>query len=70
MQLSAEQQQAVEMGEPVAVSIAGTECVLVRKDVYLRLNPDFDMGPWTIDEMNLLADEVDEILSRNEANEN
>jgi hypothetical protein len=51
------------------VNVARTECVLVRK-VFLRLGPDYDTGPWTTEEMNLLADEVDEIVSRSEAHDN
>lgn len=65
MNLTLEQQQAVENGEPVTVNVAGTECVLVRRDVYLRLEPD--TGPWTIEEMNLLADEAEELISQGES---
>jgi hypothetical protein len=67
MNLTAEQQKALENGEPVTVSVAGTEFVLVRKDVYLRLNPDYDTGPWTVEDMNLLADKAEEMISRNES---
>ena len=49
--------------------MAGTDCVLLRKDVYLRLVPAYDAGPWTIDEMNQLADEAEAIISRREAHE-
>ena len=69
MNLSMEQQKAVENGEPVTVTVAGTECVLVRKDVFLRLDPDFDAGPWTVAEMNLLADEAEEMISQRESHE-
>jgi hypothetical protein len=69
MHLTSEQQKAIEKGEAVSVTIAGTECVLLRKDIYLRLEPEWDAGPWTIEEMNLLADEADEIISRSEAHE-
>lgn len=65
MNLTLEQQQAVENGEPVTVTVAGTECVLVRRDVYLRLEPD--TGPWTIEEMNLLADEAEEMITQGES---
>ena len=68
MILNMEQQKAVENGEPVSLTVAGTDCVLIRKDVYLRLEPDFDAGPWTLDEMNLLADEAEELISRREEN--
>ena len=66
MNLNMDQQKAVANGQPVAVSVAGTECVLIRKDVFLRLDPDYDTGPWTLEEMNLLADEAEEIISRGE----
>lgn len=69
MILTMEQQKAVENGEPVALSVAGTECVLVRKDIYLRMDPDFETGPWTLEEMNLLADETDQIISQRESHE-
>lgn len=69
MQLSMEQQQAVEKGEAITVTVGGTECVVVRRDVYLRLDPDYDPGSWTIEEMNLLADEAEEMISRREAHE-
>lgn len=66
MILNMEQQRAVANGEPVALNVGGTECVLVRKDVYLRLDPDYDTGPWTTEEMNLLADEAEQMISRRE----
>jgi hypothetical protein len=69
MILSSAQQIAVVNGEPVALNVGGTECVLLRKDVYLKLDPDHDSEPWTTIEMDLLADEADEILSRKEAHE-
>lgn len=69
MNLNVEQQKAVEHGEPVTVTVAGTECVLVRKGVFLRLDPDYDTGPWTVEEMNLLAEEAEEIISGRESDE-
>ena len=69
MKLNMEQQKAVEKGEPIAVTVSGTECVLVRRDVFLRLERDYDTGPWTIEEMNLLADEAEEMISRRESDE-
>ena len=67
MILNREQQTAVENGEPVAMNVAGTECVLLRRDVYLRMDPDSETGPWTVEEMNLLADEAEEMISRRES---
>ena len=66
MFLNSEQQKAIANGEPVALNVAGTECVLVRKDIYLRLDPEYDFGPWTTLEIDLLADEADELISRGE----
>ena len=69
MNLNLEQQKAIENGEPVAVTVAGTQCVLVRRDIFLHLDPDFDTGPWTVEEMNLLADEAEEMISKRESHE-
>jgi hypothetical protein len=69
MVLNIEQQAAIANGQAVPLNVAGTECVLLRRDIYLRLDPDFDMGPWTDEEMNLLADEADELISQREAHE-
>jgi hypothetical protein len=69
MILNSEQQKSVENGEPVELNVAGMECVLVRRDIYLRLDPDYDAGPWTTDEMNLLSDEAEEMISRRESHE-
>ena len=69
MILNMEQQKAVENGEPVALNVEGTECVLVRRDIFLRLELDYDTGSWTTDEMNLLADEAEEMISRRESHE-
>ncbi len=69
MTLNPDQQMAVIRGAPVAVNVGGTECVLVRRDIYLRLDPDFDAEPWTVEEMNLLADEAEAMISEREAHE-
>jgi len=69
MTLSSEQQAAIANGEPVTLDVAGTECVLIRKDIYLRMDPDYETGPWTVEEMNLLADEADELISRRESHD-
>jgi hypothetical protein len=69
MTLNPDQQKAVERGAPVAVNVGGTECVLVRRDIYLRLDADYDAGPWTLEEMNLLADEAEAMISEREAHE-
>jgi len=36
MTFSAEQWHAIEVGQPVALTIMGTRCVVIRQDVYER----------------------------------
>ena len=69
MILNREQETAAANGKPVALNVAGTECVLLRRDIYLHMDPDYQTGPWTALEMNLLADEADEMISRQESHE-
>ncbi len=69
MVLNKEQLLAVASGEPLALNVDGMECVLVRRDVYLRMDSDYETGPWTEEEMNLLADEANEIISQRESHE-
>jgi hypothetical protein len=69
MILNLDQEKAVANGDPVELSVAGTPCVLIRRDIYLRLDSDYDAGPWTGEEMNLLADEADTLISQGEAHE-
>jgi hypothetical protein len=69
MNLNMEQQNAVVNGEPVELNVAGTDCVLLRKDVYLRLDPEYDAGSWTLEEMNLLTDEAEQMISERESHE-
>jgi hypothetical protein len=33
------------------------------------MDPDYDAGPWTVEEMNMLADEANEIIARQESHE-
>ena len=61
----AEQEQAIEQGESATVNEVGTESVLVLRDIYLCLG--LDTEPWTIGEMNLLADEAEEMISQKES---
>lgn len=69
MILNIEQQKAIVSGEPVSLQVAGTDCVLVRKDVYLRLDSAYDTGPWSIEEMNSLADEAEAMIAEKECHE-
>jgi hypothetical protein len=55
MDLTADQIDAVQAGEPVAVTIQHTECVVVRKDVYERVqNLLYDTSDWTQEELRAL----------------
>ena len=66
MNLSPQQIENLEKGEPVRILIGATPCVLVREDVY---EEEADYSPWTVEEMNLLADEANEIISRSETDD-
>ncbi len=58
MQLSEDQRQAIESGQPISVVIDHTECVLIRKDVYEKVRRLYDDSPWTAGEMNALANQM------------
>ena len=62
MTLTAEQEQAIQMGQAVAVTVGGATCVVLRKDVYER-GETLDYGPWTGQEMALLASETANLLA-------
>ena len=66
MILNFAQLTAIENGDPVTMAVDGRDCVLIRRHVYLRTHSDFDSQPWTMEEMDSLADEADEIISRGE----
>ena len=58
MQLTQEQFDAIKQGVSVRLTEAGTELVVVRADVFERLNaPRYDDDPWTDEEMDMLAAE-------------
>jgi hypothetical protein len=68
MNLTPEQLQALDQGQPVLVTLAGRECVLLSKGRFTQMksNSDedtLDYDPWTQEEMNLLADEAAELLA-------
>jgi hypothetical protein len=62
MELTAEQERAIENGQAVAVTVGGAECVLLRKDVYERCEP-VDYSPWTKEEMDWAASETADLLA-------
>ncbi len=56
MQLTSTQLAAVRNGESVRLNEGGTDVVLVRADLFDRLqNLRYDVSPWTDEEMDLLA---------------
>jgi hypothetical protein len=56
MELTKEQLEAVRSGESVRLNEDGTDLVVVRADVFERLNTLlYDASPWTDEEMDLLA---------------
>jgi hypothetical protein len=58
MQITREQLDAVRNGQAVRVTEDGTELVVLRADVYQRLEGlIYDDRPWTDEEMDLLAAE-------------
>ncbi len=65
MNLTAEQERAIHRGQTVQVSVGGAECILLRKDVYER-GEALDFGPWTHEEMDLLATETADLLAGDE----
>jgi hypothetical protein len=62
MKLTAEQERAIHSGQAIQVNVAGTACVLLRKDVYER-DEAVDFSPWTPEEMDLLAAETADLLA-------
>ena len=66
MTLTTEERLAVLNGQPVSLNVAGTECIVLRKNVFLQLDAVYDPSPMTPLEIDLLADEVNEIVSRGE----
>lgn len=62
MELTAEQEQAIRRGEAVQVNVAGSPCIVLRKDVYER-GEALDFSPWSAEEINLLASETANLLA-------
>lgn len=58
MELTKEQLEVVRSGEPVRLNEEGTELVVVRADLFERLQGlRYDDSPWSDEEMDLLAAE-------------
>lgn len=59
MNLTPEQVQAIQKGEPVPVTVGHTECVLVRKDRFRKMqSPPYDDSEWSEGEMTQLAQQM------------
>ena len=57
LDLTAEQRIALENGEPVPCVIGATQCVVVRKEAFDRLqHVAYDDSEWTTEEMTALAE--------------
>ena len=55
--LTAEQRLALQAGEPVPCIVGATDCVVVRKDVFDRLqHVAYDDSEWSAEEMIALAE--------------
>ena len=59
MNLTPQQLQALESGEPVTVVVGRTRCVLLREDVYQE---DADYGPASEEELDLLASHAADLI--------
>jgi hypothetical protein len=58
MQLTKDQIKAIQTGETVRLQEAGTDIVVVRADLFDRMQVlTYDASPWTAEEMDLLAAE-------------
>ena len=65
LNLSAEQQSALEGGAAVPLVVGPTECVVVRKDVFERMQRvAYDDSEWTAEEMIALAERAFEDTDR------
>ena len=62
MELTAEQERAIQNGQAVAVTVGSAECVVLRKDVYER-GEQVDYSPWTKEEMDCVASETADMLA-------
>ena len=66
MNLTTEQQQAVKQGESVTLNLDGTECILVRKDVFDRVRTLLSADFPTIDEQRHLLRHIGEMAGWND----
>jgi hypothetical protein len=62
MELTTEQERAIQNGQAVAVIVGSAECIVLRKDVYER-GEQMDYSPWTEEEMDCLAAETADLVA-------
>jgi hypothetical protein len=62
MNLTLEQERAIQNGQAVIVTLAGAACVVLRKDIYER-GEAMDYSSWMAEEMDLLAAETADMLA-------
>jgi hypothetical protein len=56
MNVSEEQMAAIEQGEAVSITVGKTDCVVLRKDVYQKIQQiAYDDSDWSDKEMEALA---------------
>jgi hypothetical protein len=64
MELTAEQERAIQDGQAVAVTVGSAECVVLRKDVYeCGEREQMDYSPWTKEEIDWVASETADLLA-------
>ena len=57
LNLTSQERTALESGQPVSCLLESTECVVVRKDVFERMqHVAYDDSEWTPEEMIALAE--------------
>jgi hypothetical protein len=56
MHLSPDQLKSLQHGDPIRLREAGIECVLIRADIYERVQAALAGDDWTPDEMRALAE--------------
>ena len=65
IELTEEQRKSLREGEAVRIRENGQEYVLLRSDVYERLSEgEYDDGPWTAAEIDVLREESVAMLDR------
>ena len=68
IELTTEQSSTLQSGQPVPCVLDRTECIVIRKDIFERLQPVvYDDSDWTLEEMRALAARAFDDADRAEA---